>query len=353
MDALSPTCNTLESTSESTYDAITDNWGIDTVVLAYDIDPASVDTEHSMWKKKSVSAAGAELPENAEYLAEVLLGETQARVRLCLYPGTVSWEFEAGQLAGFPRPRLLHPDALMHLVERLIDDFTHAFLPHFISVDQETGEMVWDPTWREQVRIRRLDVTRDLAVPRHLEAAFKTVLVRTTPRYSKGAGQRYSNRNGGSSFYNLSNTQGCDRLYNKDAQMKIKGHPDVIRWRLESELRKDRLIRFQLRKLSEVSGERVWAALEARWKALRLDGDLPYQPLLTQHLAGLDTPELIEAMAYLGLRTFEADDVLPRRKRTAIRRTIKSVGLHPGKGLFDQPCTYMRLSLKSGLLSEA
>lgn len=352
MSALSPTCNTLESNSTSALDNIRGNWGIDTVVLAYDVVPESVDTEHQMWKRKTMVSFSADLPENGEFIAEVQIGEALARVRLNLYPGSVVWEFEAGQLAGFSRPKLLHPDALHRLVSLLIEQFTHAFMPRFINIDEETGEMVWPEDWAGSVRIRRLDVTRDFALPRYLEVSFKAALGTLTPRYSRGRGLRYDNRNGGWTYYNPSDTQGADRIYNKDAQMKIDGDTETIRCRLESELKRERLDKFDMRTLSSVSSEKVRSALVARWRALRLDEDLPNRSLVIERLAQLESQELVEAMAYLGLRTFGAEGLLPRRKVTAVRKTIKGVGLNPRKGLLDQPATKMRLSLENGVLAE-
>lgn len=352
MSALSLTCNTLESTSSTPPEDITGNWGIDTVVLAYDIVPESVDVENSMWRRKTAIAVGADMPDNGEFIADVPVGESKARVRLHLYPGQVTWEFEAGQLAGFPRPRLLPPDALRHLVRHIADQFMHVFMPCFIHIDTETGEITHSSDWAEQIRIRRLDVTRDFAVPRHLQEAFKTALDGLTPRYSRGVGLRYNNSNGGWTYYNPSETQGCERIYNKDAQMRIGGDDGYVRDRFEVELRKDRLDRLGLTTLDAVTADTVWAALKNRFEALRLDEPLANSSLVMERLAQLELSEQIEAMAYLGFRTFSAQKKMPRRKQTAARKALIRVGLNPRRGLLEQPATTMRLCLEEGVLRE-
>lgn len=246
--------------------------------------------------------------------------------------GSVTWEFEAGQLAGMDRPTLLHPDALIHLVTRLIQQYEHAFLPRFVAIDHETSEISWEPDWASQVRISRLDVTRDIAVPRHLERSFKEALASLNPRYSRGIAQRYENRDGGFTYYNPSGTQGEDRIYNKDAHMKIKGDSGFIRYRVESQVKRERLAKFKMKTLDQVSGDRVWRALESRWKALRLDKPLRNRSQILDLLAELELEQQIDAIAYLGFKTYGAENRLPRRRMTATRKVLRGRGPQPTSG---------------------
>lgn len=352
MSALSTTSNTPESNSHALIEAITGNWGIDTVKLTYDVDPSTVDTEHVMWKRKSTVGVSAEVGETTEFIADAQFGDARARVSLSLLRGCVTWEFEAGQLAGLDRPMLLPPDALEHLVRPLIEQYEHVFRPSFVKVDEDTGEMTWANDWAAEVQIRRLDVTRDIAVPRNLESAFKEALASINPRYSRGVAQRYDNRDGGFTYYNPSGTQGTDRVYNKDAQMNIQGDSLFVRYRVEAEMKRERLKRLGMETLAQVCSERVWMALESRWKALRLDQPLPNRSQVMERLAQLDLEQQIDAMAYLGFKTYSTESRLPRRRMTAIRRALREVGLNPRKGLMGQPCTLMRLGLEDGLLIE-
>ncbi len=352
MSALSPTSNTLESDSHAVIQAITSNWGIDTVKLTYDVDTSTVDTDHPMWKRKSTVGISSEVGETTEFIADAPFGDARARVSLSTLRGSVTWEFEAGQLAGMDRPTLLHPDALMHLVTRLIQQYEHAFLPRFVAIDHETGEISWEPDWASQVRISRLDVTRDVAVPRHLESAFKEALASLNPRYSRGVAQRYENRDGGFTYYNPSGTQGEDRIYNKDVQMKVKGDQDLIRYRVEAQLKRERLARLDMKTLDRVSGDRVWKALESRWKALRLDKPLRNRSQIMDLLAELELEQQVDAIAYLGFKTYGAEDRLPRRRLVATRKVLRDVGLNPRASLMEQPSTMMHLPLETGLLVE-
>ena len=352
MFALSPTSNTLESDSHPVIQAFTGNWGIDTVKLTYDVDTTTVDTEHPMWKRKSTVGISSGVGETTEFIADAPFGDARARVSLSTLRGSVTWEFEAGQLAGMDRPTLLHPDALIHLVTRLIQQYEHAFLPRFVAVDHETGEISWEPDWASQVRISRLDVTRDIAVPRHLEEPFKDALASLNPRYSRGIAQRYENRDGGFTYYNPSGTQGEDRIYNKDAHMKIKGDSRFIRYRVESQVKRERLAKFKMKTLEQVCGDRVWKALESRWKALRLDGPLRNRSQIMDRLGQLELEQQIDAIAYLGFKTYGAETRLPRRRLVASRKALREVGLNPRRGLMGQPSTNMHLSLETGLLAE-
>lgn len=352
MFALSSTSNTLESDSHSAIEEITSNWGIDTVRLTYDVDTSTVDTEHPIWKRKSTVGVSAHIGETTEFTADAPFGDTQARLSLSTLRRCATWEFEAGQLAGLDRPALLPPGAFLHLVTRLIQQYEHVFRPCFVTVDEETGEMTWAPDWARQVHIRRLDVTRDVAVPRHLEPAFKEALAELSPKYSRGVAQRYDNRDGGFTYYNPSGTQGTDRIYNKDAQMDIRGYPDFLRFRVESQMKRERLARLGMNTLDQVSGDKVWEALESRWKALRLDKPLRNRSQVMERLAELQLEQQIDAMAYLGFRTYGAETPLTRRRTTATRNALREVGLNPRKGLLEQPRTQMSLPLESGLLVE-
>lgn len=337
----------------STDDAFTaSDWGIDTVAIKFAIDPGSVDVDASMWTNQGARRTGMEVGQNDYLRGDLQTGDGTVKLTLWLNPGTVRMEFNAARVLGWERPALLPTDALRPLVNSLIAACGPTFAPTWSRVDLETGEITQDEDWAEQVKVVRLDIARDVAIPVHLETAFANYLDTTKPRYGRTA-STYKGPKGGITQYNLSATQGCERVYNKDAEMGIKGRSDVRRWRFETQVQADRLKRFGLTTLAGVRTDRAWDALQDRWAAMRLDQHMPVGSVVLERLAPLEKEAQREAMAYLAFQTMgKAADHYSRREAGRIRGYIKEIGLNPKKSLTDQPGPTMSLSLETGLLHE-
>lgn len=330
------------------------HWGIDTVHISYEIllDQCELALPHEIWRRSSIR------------MEHGIVGERWSGSKAC-DPGhldidlhttrsTCYVKFNAARFISEDPLYLLPPDALLSLVEGIIGQLSRTVWPAFMVVT-EHGEIVLAPDWAEQVRITRLDVARNLTVPR--EGAMRRALEAVQSRYGRSK-RLLTSSGGGWSVYNSSATCGQDLLYDKraEAMKKDKSLGSTVpegTYRFEAQMRGDRLKRLGLDRLQRVNKQRAWEALAHRWEQTRWGSPISSGGDLSEALDGL-TPDM--ALRILGFLCSEATGGVVKldvRKSRDLARMCRDLGLTPGLPIEELGGGARRIDLFAGGLFEA
>ena len=166
--------------------------------------------------------------------------------------------------------KLIHSDPLSLLDPDLLSIEILLFL-EAIKAEVAPSE-VWNKAlpdkplfnnWQENVRVSRIDVARNFNLP---DSSFRSML-QNIPHFGKTSHITIKSRQDGWSVSHQTKRSGKEMLYNKTAELAVK-HIQVQAgiYRFESQLRKGRRKKLNLRTIADISRISVWEALEARWE---------------------------------------------------------------------------------------
>ena len=328
-------------------------WGIDTVTLSYNVNPALSDPSSSLWQRSSSLNLRDDMPALDDMMG--FLDLPNGRVKVILYTARdiCHLHFNAAVLAHGKSEMLLVPEALTFLVESVIDAIREAVWPDFVTVD-DNGEIIWDDDWTTHVRFKRIVIARNLVIAD--PALVKAALPSVKARYGKHQVQHKSGPNGWT-IENKTAGSGTDRIYDKSADLEaleLEDHLGQIEGRLfrfETQIQKDRLTQAHLSTLEQVNSEAAWDALIHRWEQTGWGSPLPTKGSLLDALEGL-SPLLIQRL--IGFLHLEAvglsADVVTRTQIRESRTLCKKYGLTPGLPIDLLGPATQRIDLLAGAL---
>ena len=315
--------------------------GVDWVNLRIDLDPSSIDLSSPLW---TVDRNG-NLPDPDItyrcYYAQIPFGETHVDTTLSIDSMRVYLRFNPSTALYGKTKNILPAPALKPLVEKLLTECFQHFSANFDHVD-ERGTITRDPRWADLVWISRLDAARNLYIPDDFR--FKKAIEAATPRNKK---TKYIYESGldGWGVVNKTKTAGQDRIYDKEAELSLHEADEILSqnlgtcFRFETQLQRDRLDKFNLRRLSDVTAESVWRVIAERWADCRWDVTFNEPGTIANAIAHLSASEKSGLLGYLGMHQLGfANQVTAsgHRKYGAIARGL---GLVPGQPLEDQGAT--------------
>jgi hypothetical protein len=308
------------------------NAGLDTVTLSFPIDLNSVEAESSLWTIEDYSSFKDSGRQRQKFVGT--LKKDYADIRVTLFPGyeRIQLHFNAARLISPKSATLLPPEALVPLVEAIIDEISVTVRPVFDVVDYSTGTITRDPNWRHMVCFTRLDLARNFVIDQPAE--LRRALEATKPKYGKTL-HMYWDFNGGWTLNAATKRSGHDRFYDKAAELRNFCVEETIGesnglYRYETQLEGERLNTFGLKTLADVTNDRVWNALEERWTALGW-GVMIAEPnsiiAATRHLPPAEQDALIGFLykAHLGDFSGYTDS-----RRRMLNSKAKQCGLIPG-----------------------
>lgn len=329
------------------------DWGIDTVKLSFRTSADNSYTWSPFWTSSRTRNRPNSPVEDETYIGCLSLRTGDVRATLYVQNNICHVEFNAARLTHGKSEQLLDPDFLHVWAKAIIE----ALAPHagaeFIRYD-ENGEETWDSNWQSRVQIKRLDIARNFLVSN--PDLVKHALPLVQAKYQR-VKQEYQNSGGGWTLVNGTQQAGTDRMYDKEAE--LAQHAIECRFseagsrvfRFEAQLQKDRLKRYGLTRLSDVTADRAWKALEGRWEATGWGTGLPGPSGLLEAVEGL-SPLVKERM--LGFLLMEAEGVSPQvlsPSQVATRRKeAKDIGLVPGMPLTLLGAPSQHLDLHTGRL---
>lgn len=247
--------STHRSTHNTTYQRlhpIDDGFGIDTIEVVIPVHPDSICIGDGSWKSERTT--NHDLGSTSVSVANEQINGVNVRIDVYVESSRVKLGFNAARMV-LPAPKLLTPDALVPLVGGVLPQFVDRFVPSFVAVDYDSGELVFDSKWQEQVLIRRLDIARNIEVTNA-----KSLMAAVAQSDAKYGLLRQVNRGKSWSVVDKSEKDGNETFY-------LKPGPWGMIFRFEARLQGRRRGRYGMTSLADVSGGACWEALSARWEA--------------------------------------------------------------------------------------
>ena len=324
--------------------------GVDWVNLRIALDPSSIDLSSPIWTvNKNGKLPDPDLTYDA-YYANIPFGETVVESVIYVDTMRLYMRFNPSTALYGKSKSILPADALRPLVGKLIDECYKHFAPAFDHVDDQ-GTVSRDPLWAEKVWISRLDCARNLQIIDTVR--FKQAIEKATPRNKK---TKYIYESGidGWGVVNKTKTVGQDRVYDKDVELALHDADEILSqvegtcFRFEAQLQSDRLDKFGLRRLSDVSTGRVWQVIEERWIDCRWDVTFAEPGTAAKAMQHLSASDKTGLLGYLGkhqLGFLEDITISAARKYGPM---AKSLGLIPGMPLEAQGAATQVADIFSG-----
>lgn len=342
-----------DSSSSDESVAFATDWGIDTVKVSYAVNPGQSSSWSDFWRDRS-SRTLRETGAEAETLVGYLKFEHgDVRVTLYMNRAICHMEFNASRLVQGKSSALWTPDGLIHLVKRFLEEVREHAWPEFIRWTDD-GEIVWDENWADQVKIRRLDIARNFIVAD--PELVKRALPNITSRHARMKVQ-YQSSKGGWTIVNGTSRSGQDRIYDKAAELDAAQPEATLRdageglFRFETQLQKERLASHGLTRLSDVTSNTSWKALEGRWEATRWGSPLPTSSGLLEALEGLSGLQTERLLGFLHLDAAgQAEATQTPSHVKDYRALARSRGLTPGMPVELLGKAEQALSLAAGEL---
>lgn len=330
----------------------TDNeLGIDTVRMFIPVNLDLCEWESSLWGYESTGNSSVK---NRTYNhLETVISHDFADVKVVLYPDTAiaRLSFNAARLLTPKSRQLLDPDALLPLVDGVLNSVSHLVVGAFDSVDPATGLFIRDPNWADHVGLTRLDIARNLFIDSPQDV--RMTLEKLQPHKGKTM-HKYWDAEGGWTLWNKTKTTGSDRLYDKAAELAAHTKDDTLAaendgwYRFETQLEKDRIKRFGFSKLSGITRERVWQALETRWDKCGWGVMLPEQGQLKEMLENVPIKERMAFLGFLEAASRHQTALMHPPQVTKMQKLAKKLGVTPGVSLDEQGLLTRQLSLYEG-----
>lgn len=324
--------------------------GVDWVNLRIDLDPSSIDLSSPIW---TVNHNG-KLPDPDitydAYYAKIPFGETTVETYVHIDSMRLYMRFNPSTALYGKSKSILPADALAPLVGKLLDECYEHFAPAFDHVDDQ-GTISRDPKWAEKVWISRLDCARNLQIGDPVR--FKQSIEKATPR-NKKTKYVYESGVNGWGVVNKTKSVGQERVYDKDVELALHDADEILSqslgtcFRFEAQLQTDRLDKFNLRRLSEVSAESVWRVIEERWKDCRWDVTFSEPGTASKAMKNLTSSEKTGLLGYLGKHQLGFQDEITESASRKYGPMAKSLGLTPGMPLESQGAATQQVDIFSG-----
>jgi len=267
---------------------------------------------------------------------------------------SITMEFNPSRFMDPDGTTLVPVEAVGRVVELLIKEYFSdgEALPAF-AVTEEGDESVerWEDDWRNQVRVTRLDVTRDL--------------ISTDPRFNVGllSGRKAKYARGVSIIHNDQSPSTWDsprskqsshvKLYDKYRQALRKGVKDLPAegtFRFEYLMRKKHLQMAHIHTLEDLNRSKFEVALRQGWAISRLETPIAH-PLGWQFQiseSNLDPEQKLELIGYLQASSANIDIPMSKSKIRQIKTLARSIGISFRKPLNTQGNLFFHLNLEKG-----
>ncbi len=306
--------------------------GTDWVNLRVDLDPSSIDLSSPIW---TVNHNGKVPDPEVVYdccYAKIPFGETTVETKIYIDSMRLYMRFNPSTALYGKSKSILPADALQPLVGKLLDECYEHFSPAFDHLDEQ-GTISRDPTWADKVWISRLDCARNLYISDPFR--FKKAIEAATPRNKK---TKYVYESGvdGWGVVNKTKTVGQERVYDKDVELSLHDADEILAetqgtcFRFETQLQSDRLDKFNLRRLSDVTSESVWKAIEERWNDCRWNVTFAEPGTTAKAIQHLSPGDKTGLLGYLGKHQLGFADEITESAHRKYGAIAKKLGLIPG-----------------------
>lgn len=329
------------------------NWGIDTIAFYFPVDIGDCDHTSDIWQYEGARNRQKAETEGGSLVANFICGHANVHINLYLSSSLCRIEVNAARVLYPKSEKLLPPGALSRVIELIIDQLTGVVSPIFDTVTAG-GELVRDHDWQKQVIFTRLDVTRDFFV---VDSAAVRLGLASVKSKNQKTHKITTSPHGGWSIECGTKYEGKDIFYDKKAELRhlkvdVSSDTPGDIYRFESVLKKSRLAKTGMKSLSQVTDERVWAAIQSRWEKTGWHAPLPSSTGFLEAVSHLSQTRRDGLIGYLHRRAAGQEDSIPPLYRREKDKLARSCGLTPGLPveLLGKAARY--LNLESGQIKQ-
>lgn len=267
---------------------------------------------------------------------------------------SITMEFNPSRFMDPDGTALIPADAVRRVVELLVQEYFSdgEALPAF-AVTEEGQESLerWEDDWPEQIRVVRLDVSRDFVSN---DSRFNVGLLSTRKARFARAVSIIHNQDGPSTWDSpKSRRSSAVKFYDKFKQaqkQKVKNLPPPGTFRFEYLMRSKHLRRAHIHTVADLNEAKIEAALRQGWDISGLGTPLVYPNGWIYQLleSPLSTQEKLETIGYLVANDQNAASWIPKSHREEIRRLAKRAGFSFRRPLAKQGKMFFHLDLEKG-----
>jgi hypothetical protein len=340
---------TTEEETLSTY-ASDSNEGVDFLHLGFDVSPDYGDFDSHLW---SMDRWGTErVPDfmHPQLFYTLPFGETNVEVELRTLDWRCYLRFNPSRAVYGKSKNLLPAGAVEPLVEKLLYKLQPLVFPSFVQVTA-TGEFVNEPGWASQVSVSRIDCAKNLFITEPQK--FKQAAMRSQPVQNPTI-HSFGKKGSSWGLVHGTATVGKDRLYDKDADLlRFDVEASITQekgdwFRFEAELRADRIKKFGLTRLSDISEEAVWNVIFTRWEASRWGVTINSPGSIVNTLAGLSVNDKSNLLGYHALHLLHLEDEIPVSRHRKYGKLASDLGIKLDEPLETQGAPTMRVDIREG-----
>lgn len=306
-----------------------ERWGCDYVAFTLHVSPDSIDVSDAFWVADNRRTKDPKVTYD-NFKGSLLIGNATVNLYLMPLKERLKIGFNPSRIfSNAASAMLCEPEKVQVIIQSVLEALEGTVGTIISSVDIATGEVIKDEHWAQQIRLSRIDLSRDFYIPTtyaaELERAWNAIT--PDPRHTKNNYNRASNNS--FSLYHSTKSQGSDKIYNKTAQLDRhwkKKNTETAIYRFESRLQNGRLKTHELQTLNNLSNERAWKALQTRWSKSRFAISIRSADTTTSALGGYSNAKRQRIIGVLEEAVLGRFD-LSERGNQRIAKEIRMLGL--------------------------
>jgi len=308
--------------------------GLDWLNIAFDLNTDLSDLDGDIWK--SSPKGGERLPgiSYPELFANLEFGGASIAVTVNLIRFRCYVRFNPSRALYGKSMNLVSGDDAWLVVERLLDFLQPHVFGAFEFGDGE-GEIRRHPDWRGEVWLTRVDCARNLKIDDPEQ--FKRLAASATPKHNPTV-TSYDKKRGTWGLVHKTKAEGQDRLYDKSLELEnllreeelVQVDPDWFRF--ETQLQRDRLKRFGMMTVADLTQEKVWAAIEHRFAVTGWGVTLRSKGGVSKAINSLTPTDKMSLLGFIGMGRLGIEHEVSPGRRHKYSRMMRALGM-----TFDDP----------------
>lgn len=327
-------------------------YGVDMVYAGFDVPDTSIDLDSPLW---SIDRWGS--PTVPNYMHEQLFyyhdfQGSSVEVEFRLLDARCYLRFNPSRAVFGKSRQLLPAEAVEPLVGALMDELFYLVAGPFYGVDS-AGEIKRLDGWADHVSLSRVDCARNLWIDDPTQ--FKKITFMSIPLQNPMV-HSFGQHGKSWGLVHGTKTVGQDRLYDKNADLKRFDIEESLtqqegEWfRFEAELRGDRLTKYGMKRLSSLTSERVWEAIEGRWEATRWDVSITEPGSIVSATEHLSVNDKISLFGYMEMHLLGLEQEIPESRHRKYKKMVRDLGLHANEPIETQGEKTRTVSIWEGRL---
>lgn len=348
---INPLLSGTETESEKLNSIPTDKeWGVDFLHLSFYVNPEYTDLSTLEWYVNTSGKLSNTESIQDTYNQQFAFGKGNVTISLNATSGVCRLRFNPSTLLYGNTSELIPAEACKPLVGTLIYAMSDFVIPVFDHLD-ESGTITRDENWAEQVRLSRIDCSRNLLIDDGFR--FKSAVEAANPRNKKDK-YVYESGSKGWGLVNATKTNGKDMIYDKDVELNLDEFDEKFEqtnktmFRFETQLKRERLQKFGFRTLQTISDEQVWTAIETRWNACNWDVTFNEPGEIANSVKELCPNDASGLLGYLSKKNLGLEDKVTVGEERKYGAMARKFGLQIGKPVHELGNPTRKVSITLG-----